>query len=118
MAMSWTKIQYTTPEKPEIFRLSRLLTITPEKAFLLCVRFWCWCDANLSDGKCPFFVREELDTIVKQDGFAEALRQVGWLDIRGDNMTIPNYERHLGKNSKVRAKDADRKAKHREKQPF
>lgn len=118
MAINWIKMETSTPDKPEIFHLMRILTKKQSDVFLLCFRFWSWCDANIKDGKCPHFVREELDSIVQCDGFADALETVGWVTFREDLMVVKNYEKHLANTAKNRAKDAKRKAIERKNGPF
>jgi hypothetical protein len=114
MAGDWIKVEKATARKPEVLRLSVQLGIHPDHAFGLCVRFWSWCDDNLTSGNAPGVTEALLDALLGQTGFAAALVEVGWLQRRVDSksttLVIPHFDRHLTQSAKSRALTARRQA--------
>lgn len=112
MAGDFIKVEKATARKPEVLRIAMLLQIHPDHAFGLCIRFWSWCDDNMSDGTaaidCPI-----LDAVLGTPGFAQALIEVGWLKDRKKALEIPNFDRHLSQSAKVRCAATERKRKSR-----
>lgn len=108
----WIKIEYATIKKPEVRKIGRAIGVTRQHAFALCVEFWMWCDANLKDGQVMGCNLEDIDDIVDQEGFGEAMRQVGWITLEDDRYTITNFDKHLGQSAKNRAMGAIRQAKY------
>lgn len=122
MALAWIKIEKATPRKPEILRLSEILQIHPDEAFGMCFRFWSWCDDQLKTGhafvtkSCDKSVTHvTLDRVIGHAGFASALEEVGWIEVEGGQITVPNFDRHLSQSAKNRADSAERQQKRRHK---
>lgn len=113
MAGDWIKVEKATARKPEILRLAVILGMHVDQAFGLCVRFWSWCDDNLSSGNASGVTEALLDALLGQPGIASALIEVGWLQVRQGSLAIPNFDRHLSKSAKSRALSARRTALHR-----
>ena len=110
MAGDWIKVEKATARKPEIMGIARELSISMDAAFGLCFRFWCWCDDNLTTGNVFCVTESLLDETFGKQNFASAMVKVGWLQFDGDQMTVPNFERHLSKGAKTRAETAIRVA--------
>ena len=109
MADFWIKLEKNTPDKPEIFEMAEILGIDPDAALGKLIRVWCWVDSNSSDGHIKSVTPVLIDRLTMSQGFADAMKTVGWLD----ENSIPNFDRHLGESAKKRAKDAERKRKSR-----
>ena len=63
--MAWIKLEHTTPDKPEVALLARLLGVSHEMAFLNLVRVLIWADANVADGDVPHLSLEDGDTLAR-----------------------------------------------------
>lgn len=113
MAGDYVMIQHATPRKPEVLRLAGLLDVPPSHAFGLCVIAWMWFDEQTEDGHAFGVTVSLLDAIVSHVGFADALRQVGWLQVREGSLVVPNFARCMGHSAKKRAKDLARQRKSR-----
>lgn len=113
--MSWIKVENTTPNKPEILRLSRLLGVSRDDAFGKAMRFWIWIDGVSVDGRVDGVASPDVDAVVGAVGVAAALAAVGWLQIDDENHVIhvPHFERHNGESAKARGLRAKRQAKWR-----
>jgi len=109
MADFWIKLEKNTPDKPEIFEMAEMLSIDPDAVLGKLIRVWCWVDSNSSDGHIKSVTPVLIDRLTMSQGFADAMKTVGWLD----ENSIPNFDRHLGESAKKRAKDAERKRKSR-----
>lgn len=114
MAGDWIKVEHVTADKPEIYRIAAALGVSPEDAFGRCIRIWIWADQQSLDGHAVPVTFVTLDSIARRDGFAQAMLEVGWLEIDGAGaITFPNFDRHNGKTSKDRALATDRKRRER-----
>lgn len=115
MAGDWIKVEKSTPRKPEVLEISEMLGIHADHAFGLCVRFWCWCDDQMVDGRTKRISESTLDAVFGRESFAHALIQVGWLQVRNGSLEVPNFDRHMSHTAKVRVDAAERKRKSRHK---
>lgn len=53
---------------------------------------WGWANRNSYDGTIKRLSYTEIDQFVRRDGFAEAMRQVGWLEpMSGGGFRFPNF---------------------------
>ncbi len=109
MADFWIKVEKSTPDKPEVFEMAEILGIEPDAVMGKLIRAWAWIDSNSANGHIKSVTNVLIDRVTMSQGFAEAMKTVGWLD----ENRIPNFDRHLGESSKKRAKDAERKRKSR-----
>lgn len=113
MAGDWIKLEVTTPDKPEMVRMAELLSIDQDAVVGKCVRLWIWADSQSIDGNALSVTDSFIDRITYSPGFANALRQVGWLSGRHGLLAIPNFDRHNGQTAKNRALTKSRVAKSR-----
>jgi len=113
MAGDWIKVEKCTARKPEVLRVADILGIHPDHAFALCVRFWFWCDDNLTTGHAPSVTNVTLDSVFGHAGFVNSLIEVGWLRVREGSLEVPNFDRHLSESAKNRALSGERKRKQR-----
>lgn len=109
MAGDWIKLEHATPNKPEIYRLARILGVSRGDAFLLAVEWWVWLDRNSCNGNVTLLLRQDVDELMDCPGFAAAMESVGWLKFSDEQtMLVVNFNRHNGKTSKERALTKDR----------
>ena len=110
--MDWITVDKATARKPEVLQIAMLMGIHPDHAFGLCVRFWMWCDDNMTDGTAKINC-QILDAVLGTSGFAQALIEARWLKDRKNALEIPNFDRHLSQSAKVRRAATERKRKSR-----
>jgi len=113
MAGDWVKVEKATLSKPEVLEISQILGIHPLHAFGLCVRFWIWCDDQISDGNARGVTNVTLDFVIGNAGVTDALVKVGWLIEKNGSIQVPNFDRHLSKCAKNRATTRNRVGNHR-----
>lgn len=114
MAGDWIKLELTTPDKPEIHRMSETLSISVEQVLGGMVRVWIWADTQSIDGNAISVTETSLDRIGCVAGLARAMKEVGWLKGSNGKLSIPNFDRHNGKTAKSRALTAKRAVTHRQ----
>lgn len=108
----WIKVEHTTPDKPEIVRAAAILGIDQDAVFGKCMRFWIWADLQSVSGDDIGVTFSFIDRHVNCPGFAEALRESGWMKLRKNgNVVIPHFERHNGQTAKNRALTRERMKK-------
>jgi hypothetical protein len=113
MAGDWIKVEKATARKPEVMAVADALGIHVDHAFGLCVRFWFWCDDQMTDGHALSVTNVTLDASFGHAGFASALVKVGWLRVRNGSLEVPNFDRHLSESAKNRALSGRRQQKRR-----
>jgi hypothetical protein len=113
MAADWIKVDVTTPDKPEVFRMAERLGIDPDAVVGKLIRVWVWADQQTTNGNAPSVTRLLLDRATNVSGFADAMINVGWLVESDDGLTFPNFDRHNGKTAKTRALTVHRVRQHR-----
>lgn len=115
MAGDWIKVEKATARKPEVIALAEALSIHPDHAFGLCVRFWSWCDDHIEDGHARGVTKTGLDLSFGVTGLADALEKVGWLRDRNGALEVPHFDRHMSQSAKNRALASERKRAERAK---
>lgn len=115
MAGDWIKIEITTPDKPEVIAIAAGLRIDQDAVVGKLIRLWSWADLNSVDGNSLCVTAKFIDRLCNKKGFAEALRNAGWLQGKDGCLTFPDFSRHNGKTAKLRGETARRQTKHRAK---
>lgn len=115
MAGDWIKVEKATARKPEVLRIADILGVHPDHAFAMCVRFWFWCDDQMTDGHAFRVTNVTLDFVIGHAGFSSALISVGWLRVRDGSLEVPNFDRHLSESAKNRVLSCERKKNQRSK---
>jgi hypothetical protein len=113
MAGDWIKFECTTPDKPEIVRMAATLGIDQDAVVGKLMRVWIWADQNSVDGNALSVTSAFLDRLTICAGFANAMRDVGWLIGHDGALTFPGFATHNGQTAKARAVTNRRVAKHR-----
>ena len=106
----WIKLEYTTPDKPEVIAMAARLKVRDSDAIVgKLLRLWIWADQNSIDGHEIAITREFIDRLTNCRGFAGALESVGWLVEAAGLLTFPRFDRHNGDSSKKRAYETRKK---------
>lgn len=115
MAGEWLKVDRSTPDKPEVIRMARLLKKDRDLVFGKLLRLWCWFDSNSVDGVVDGVVDADVDDLCQCEGFAQACITVGWMtfDPVKERITLPNFDRHNGETAKQRMLKNRRQARWR-----
>lgn len=112
--MAWVKVEYYTPEKPELHQAAARLNRDIRVVFYHWFKLLVWADANVSeDGIAHGMTLSALSKVAGLDGLAECLCEVGWLTQRDQGVALRNWGRHNGSSAKSRALAQRRQAKKR-----
>ena len=76
-------------------------------------KVWSWFNRQTTDGYARSVTKEWIDRHVSVAGFAQAMIDVGWLDIVGGGLQLPNFEEFNSKSAKKRLQAARRMARKR-----
>lgn len=109
MAGDWIKMEKSLGDKPEVRRLARALGVSRYDVIGRLHAVWAWADTHSLSGSGMDISEEDIDDIADINGFAEVLRQVGWLKGRAAALEFPNFDRHNGQTAKSRAMDSRKK---------
>ena len=113
MAFAWIKIEDSTPDKPEVWKMAERLGIDADAVLGKLVRVWIWADQQTIDGNAHSVTKALLDRTAGVTGFADAMIRVGWLRAVEDGVEFRNFDRHNGETAKKRALTRRRVEKHR-----
>lgn len=111
--MNWFKFEHATLRKPEVYRVAERLQVHRHHAVGMLCEWFAWVDQNAVDGHAPYVTESSIDDIVGHVGFASALLECGWLQVRSGSLVIPRFDRHLSQGSKTRALSGERQRKRR-----
>jgi len=109
MAGDWIKIRTDLSDDPDVYRLSEILSLDCPTVVGHLVAFWGWMDRHTVDGKRLSLSDKVIDKRISLDGFAAALKEIGWLEGENGDLELPNFERHNGTSAKARALEAEAK---------
>ena len=109
MAGDWIKMRRDLRTDPRVVRISSALKADTLRTVGALFVVWGLADAHTKDGFLEGYTLEILDEVVGLPGLAQAMSDVGWLELRTDGVTIPDFERHNSESAKKRAQDAVRK---------
>ena len=113
MAGDWIKMRTNLDTHPKVIELASILE-TPEIHIVGALwKVWSWADSHSIDGNAINVTCVTLDRFTGINGFAVALRNVGWLEGRDAALTFPRFAEHNGQTAKKRAETAERVRKHR-----
>ena len=117
MAGDWIKVKVTLHEETEVIGMSAILGLDQYGIVGRLIRVWSWADQHTTDGDALHVTPAFVDCLTSFDGFADAMQQVGWLDVvtseSTESLRIPNFDVHNGESAKKRAQTAKRNAKYR-----
>lgn len=114
MAGDWIKMEVSTPDKREVLDITfQMGWDDPDQTLGKLLRVWRWFDQHTVGGNAPNVSAALLDRVIGTPGFAQAMANVGWLEISTSGIQLPNFGRHNGKTAKERALTAKRVANHK-----
>lgn len=113
MAGDWIKMRVNLDTDPRVIQIACALDIDEIHAVGCLHKLWSWADQHSLKGNALTVTSSFLDRYVRVTGFADALRNVGWLEGRDNALTFPRFAEHNGQTAKTRATTAKRVAKHK-----
>ncbi|WP_417396922.1 hypothetical protein [Gimesia chilikensis] len=111
--MSWIKMNGSLKDEEEVFGIHKKTGLSIPAVIGSLQIIWSWADERTDNGFVRYHDASDIDAKVDHKGFANAMRDVGWLEFRDGGVQFPNFEVHMSKSAKKRAADAKRKGKTR-----
>lgn len=109
MSGDWIKMRDNLGEDPAVIAIADSLHLSRDAVIGKLYRLWAWADQHTEDG-IPRGVKQRfVDEFVGKPGFADAMRDAGWLNINEGLISFPHFDRHNGASAKSRAQDTKRK---------
>jgi hypothetical protein len=99
----WMKVEFTTPDKPEMIAAARMCKSSAGDTFLAFFRLWTYFDKQTATGFLPDLTTDDLDHIAGLPGFGKAMAKVRWIEQDTRGITIPHWEKHNSSSAKRRA---------------
>jgi hypothetical protein len=103
MAGDWIKMRVDLGSDPAVIRISRATGIEADAVVGKLHRLWAWADTHLADGVAEGLDSVWVDEFVGVSGFAESMREAGWLEVKDTSVLFANFGRHNGQPAKTRA---------------
>ena len=113
MAGDWIKMRKGLAKNWRVIQIAEELQIAELHVVGCLYELWCWADEETKDGNAIRVTEVTLDRFTGVTGFAQALRNAGWLTGSDRNLCLPNFLEHNGQTAKTRAETNKRVAKHR-----
>jgi hypothetical protein len=113
MAGDWIKMRSDLHDDPAVYKLAEILEVDELHVVGALFCFWAWADKHAVDGHVDGATTRLVDKVSSTQGFAAAMKSVGWLIQTEKGVSIPNFDRHNGESSKERGLKNARQARWR-----
>lgn len=108
MARDWIKMLIDLREEPEVIQIANETGIDADTVVGKLHRIWGWANKTLRSGNAPGVTFSWIDDYVRTEGFAQAMKNARWLQVRPNGVFFPKFDRHNSQSAKQRALTARR----------
>lgn len=114
MPAEWIKVEHHIHEKTEVAVIAEHTGMDTDMVIGKLIRVWSWASRNCyADGVTGITALRVIREITRCETFDEAMSKAGWLSVKNDKISFPNFDRHNTQTAKDRALAANRMAKKR-----
>ncbi|MCK6477197.1 MAG: hypothetical protein L6Q35_10240 [Phycisphaerales bacterium] len=113
MVGDWIKITIGIARDPSVLRIAETVKLPPHDVVGKLVDIWGWASHQTANGKIAPATGGTLDALVGLAGFAAAMADAGWLDMRDGYIQFPKWDRHNSSSAKKRILAAQRSSRKR-----
>lgn len=114
MSGDWIKMRTDLSVDPAVIKMARDFKKNRDEIVGILHRTWAWADGATADGTVLGVTLDDLNEIIGIKRWAQAMQDVGWLEVVDGSIRFPRFDKHNGQSAKRRATDADRKANKRD----
>lgn len=111
--LAWIKYDASLHDKPRVQWIADHLGLDRYSVAGRLCAVWAWADTMTECGRIPFGTLGQVDRVAEMEGFGEAMQAVGWLEIDGTDLVVPEWETHHSASAKKRSQTAKRVSKTR-----
>lgn len=112
----WIKMRRAISSDPDVFKIAELTGLDRFSVVGRLHAIWSWADEhNVADRDAVSVTQSYVDHVTECDGFADAMRRVGWLAGPDGELEFPDFDRHNGAAAKRKGQTALRNRKLRSK---
>ena len=115
---TWIKLRTDLFDDPAVLRMSDKLGLGVYDVVGRLSDIWGWIGRHSTDGTAVPLRDTMIDAHIGREGFAAAMRAVGWLDGADGALSFPRWERHNSFDAKARVLEAEAKRLRREHGPM
>jgi hypothetical protein len=113
MAGDWMALRLDIHDDPAVILISSLLKIEIDAVVGKLARLWAWANKHLADGTARV-TSDWIDQHVSAAGFAAAMAEAGWLQVRSGSVHFPGFDVWNSAGAKKRLLDSKRKSRVRQ----
>lgn len=107
--VAWIKMRTSLNTDPAVVRIATAQKLDRWSVIGRLHTIWSWAGEHSADGQDMPIDDDFIDELAGNEGFAAAMRRVGWLTGDEGSLCFPRFDRHNGESAKARAIDAERK---------
>jgi hypothetical protein len=115
MAGDWIAIRCDLATEPEVIAIADATGLDEFAVVGRLHRLWSWANRHTTDGNARSVTFSWIDRYLQHDGFAQAMRSAGWLEMSTEGVTIPHFDRFNSQSGKQRLLTAKRVSEHKRK---
>jgi len=101
--MSWIKYRINLPTDPRVVCIAGIVGLPTLHVCGALLVVWTIGDQHSIDGVLPGYTVAAIDAATGIQGFGQAMRAVGWLEVGAAFVAIPRFHEHNGESAKCRA---------------
>jgi len=119
MSGEWIPVHKEVCDEIEVIQIASRLKLDAYSVVGRLIRIWTWFDTHTTDGRAQGITTDYLDKKVDCKRFSEAMVEAGWLVISDHEdplereISVPKFDRWMGKSGKKRLAENRRKANQR-----
>jgi hypothetical protein len=103
LAGDWIKMRHDLGSDPAVIRIRRATGLDVDAVVGKLHRLWSWADTHTADGQAVGLDAAWVDEFAGATGFAAAMQDAGWLEVKDSGVLFVNFDRHNGQPAKTRA---------------
>lgn len=108
MASNWIKMRTDLADDPAVIGMAARLGMDADHIVGKLHNLWSWANEQTVDGHAAGVTGKWVDKRVGVKGFADAMKDAGWLFVTDDGIEFPRFDKHNGESAKARAQGAKR----------
>jgi len=102
MAGDWIPMRMDIADDPAVIAIAASTGIAADTVVGKLHRLWSWANRHLENGYARSVTESWVDTYLNAPGFASAMLEAGWLQVRSGGIQFPNFDNWNSQSAKQR----------------